>query len=177
MGGSWELTKGDSCTFILRGLKWAVPEFKFWSHVCFTKLFSNSGIWQEWNMRKTLDGCVSTESLLASLKASHPVGVHWKFCFNIRPQYGLIFYLQRKYVLLLHEHDLPKAKLFFFFFRVAYKAHGGSQARGQIGATAAGLHHSHSDARSELCLRPTPQLMATTLAKRGQWLNLHPHRC
>ena len=31
-----------------------------------------------------------------------------------------------------------------------------SQARGQIGAVAAGLHHSHSNARSKPCLPPTP---------------------
>ena len=31
-------------------------------------------------------------------------------------------------------------------------AHGGSQARGLTEATAAGLHHSHSNARSELHL-------------------------
>ena len=30
---------------------------------------------------------------------------------------------------------------------------------GQIGATAAGLHHSHSNSRSEPHLRPTPQYM------------------
>ena len=47
-------------------------------------------------------------------------------------------------------------------FRAAPAVHGGSQARGQIGATAAGLHHSHSNARSELGLRPTPQLTATS---------------
>ena len=48
--------------------------------------------------------------------------------------------------------------LFFFFllFRAAGAAFGGSQARGQIRATAAGLHHSHSNARSELCPLPTP---------------------
>ena len=40
--------------------------------------------------------------------------------------------------------------LFYFilFFRVASEAHGSSQAKGQIGAAAAGLHHSHSNARS-----------------------------
>ena len=38
--------------------------------------------------------------------------------------------------------------------------YGVSQARGQIGAVAAGLQHSHSNGGSELCLRPTPQLMA-----------------
>jgi len=54
---------------------------------------------------------------------------------------------------------------FFFFcllsFRAAPAAYGGSQARGLIGAVAAGLHHSHSNVGSELRLRPTPQLMAT----------------
>ena len=40
-------------------------------------------------------------------------------------------------------------------------AHGSSQATGQIGATAASLYHSHShsNARFEPCLQPTPQLM------------------
>ena len=36
-----------------------------------------------------------------------------------------------------------------------------SQARGGIGAVAAGLHHSHSNARSELHLQPIPQLTTT----------------
>ena len=35
---------------------------------------------------------------------------------------------------------------FFFLFRAASIAHSGSQARGQIGATAASLCHSHSNA-------------------------------
>ena len=52
---------------------------------------------------------------------------------------------------------------FFFFglFRAAPMTYGGSQARGLIGATAAGLHHSCSSAGSEPCLQPTPQLTAT----------------
>ena len=37
-------------------------------------------------------------------------------------------------------------------------AYGGSQARGLIGAVASG--QSHSNTRSELRLRPTPQLTA-----------------
>ena len=42
--------------------------------------------------------------------------------------------------------------VFFFFclFRAAPAAHGGSQARGLIGAIAVGLHHSHSNMGSEL---------------------------
>ena len=39
-------------------------------------------------------------------------------------------------------------------------AYGGSQARGPIVAAAAGLHHSHSNGRSEPRLRPTLQLTA-----------------
>ena len=49
----------------------------------------------------------------------------------------------------------------FFLFRASSAAYGGSQARGPIGATAAGLHQSHSNMESELCLQPTPQLTAT----------------
>ena len=47
---------------------------------------------------------------------------------------------------------------FFGLFRAAPMTYGGSQARGPIGAVAAGLRHSHSDARSKPCLRPTRQL-------------------
>ena len=50
---------------------------------------------------------------------------------------------------------------FFFFSRAAPEVYGGSQARGLIGAVAAGLRQSHSNAGSELCMLPTPQLTAT----------------
>ena len=58
---------------------------------------------------------------------------------------------------------LLRLLLFFFFpscFRAASEAHGGFHTRGQIGAVAAGLRHSHSNARSELRLQPTPQFTA-----------------
>jgi len=60
--------------------------------------------------------------------------------------------------------NLVGDRLFFFgfcLFRAPPVALGGSQARGPIGAVAAGLHHSHSHARSEPYLWPTPQLRAT----------------
>ena len=66
----------------------------------------------------------------------------------------------------------------FFLFRAVLVAYGGSQARGLIRAVAAGLCQSHSSARSEPCLRPTPQLGATLDPQpneRGQELNLQPH--
>ena len=56
---------------------------------------------------------------------------------------------------------------FFFFFGLfaiswaAPMAYGGSQARGLIGAAAAGLRQSHSNTGSEPRLQPTPQLAAT----------------
>ena len=46
-------------------------------------------------------------------------------------------------------------------FRATPAACGGSQARGLIAVVAAGLCHSHSNAKSEPHLRPIPQLTAT----------------
>ena len=51
--------------------------------------------------------------------------------------------------------------LFVLLFRTTPATYGGSQARGQIRATASGLHHSHSNVGSEPRLQPTPQLTAT----------------
>ena len=55
---------------------------------------------------------------------------------------------------------------FFFFFFLLFRAipvaYGGSQARGLIGAVAAGLHYGHSNGGSEPHLPPIPQLMAMT---------------
>ena len=64
----------------------------------------------------------------------------------------------KKEVLGLSQHSL--CLFFFWLFRASPEAYGDSQARGRRGAVAAGLHHSHSNAGSELHLRPTPQLMA-----------------
>ena len=55
-----------------------------------------------------------------------------------------------------------REKNFFGSFRATPVAYGISQARGQIRATAAGLHHIHSNVGSEPCLQPTPQLTATS---------------
>jgi len=54
------------------------------------------------------------------------------------------------------------ARRFFFylFFRATPEAYGSSQASGQVRATAASLHHKHSNAGSEPGLQHTPQLTA-----------------
>ena len=46
------------------------------------------------------------------------------------------------------------------YFRATPTVYGGSQARDLIGAIAAGLHQSHSNAISEPCLQPASQLTA-----------------
>ena len=46
--------------------------------------------------------------------------------------------------------------IFILLFRAVPVAYGGSQARALIRATAAGLHHSHSNAGSEPCVQPIP---------------------
>ena len=69
----------------------------------------------------------------------------------------------------LRDYKFKKNFLFLFlfcfvfcpFFRASPTADGGSQARGLIGAVAASPRQSHSNARSEPCLQPTPQLTAT----------------
>ena len=55
------------------------------------------------------------------------------------------------------------------------QAHGGSQARGRMGATAASLGHSHSNTKSEPHLQPIPQLTAMLDPFIIQVSNLQPH--
>ena len=74
----------------------------------------------------------------------------------------------------------PFESFFFFFglFGATPMAYGNSQARGQIGAVAAGLHHSHSNAGSVSHLQPIPQLRTTLgheLTEQCQGLNPSSH--
>ena len=57
-------------------------------------------------------------------------------------------------ILNLLSHS-GNSKPFFFFLGPHPTAYGGSQARGRIRGTAAGLHNSHSNTRSKLRLRHT----------------------
>ena len=91
-----------------------------------------------------------------------------------RMDYGALLYSTENCVWLGHFVVQQKLKkhckstifyfiyLFIFFLPwAAPVAYGGSQARGRIGAVAADLHQSHSNAGSELPLWPTVQLTAT----------------
>ena len=58
----------------------------------------------------------------------------------------------------IKEKNVSCSLLISLFFLMATPlAYGSSWARGQIGAAAAGLRHSHSHVVSEPHLRPTPQ--------------------
>jgi len=59
-----------------------------------------------------------------------------------------------------HTHIYTHTNIYICLVRAAPVAYGVSQARGQIGAVIPGLCHSHSNARSEPRLLPTPQLTA-----------------
>ena len=77
---------------------------------------------------------------------------------------------------LLHLCIYKKAFLFFSLFFSTPAAYGSSQARDAVGAAAASLHHSHSNAGSKPHLQFTPQLMATPDPQptlRGWRLDLH----
>ena len=78
---------------------------------------------------------------LAILGGWNSIAMNWFFCS---------LYSVNKWPLLL----------LLLSFRATPAAYGSSQARGTIGASAAGLPHSHSNARTELRPWPTPQLTA-----------------
>ena len=73
----------------------------------------------------------------------------------------------RRQITLLNHYlsEIRVERIFFFFFFWLFKAtlvaHGGSQARGLIRATAADLRHSHSNTGSKPHLQTIPQLVAT----------------
>ena len=52
----------------------------------------------------------------------------------------------------IYVYISPYFSFFAFFFKALLVAYGSSQARGQMRAAAASLHHSHSNIRSEPCL-------------------------
>ena len=96
--------------------------------LCYLVMF-NSGAHLCWFIRKTASG-FRGEILCVS---------------------GMHFYGPRLLAKFESLWTIFRKMIFFFFgiFRAVPIAYGSSQARGQIGATAAGLHHSHSNAGSE----------------------------
>ena len=68
--------------------------------------------------------------------------------------------------------------LLFFFFRAPPEAYGGSQPRSLIGATAAGLHHSHSNNGSlthgvRPGIEPATSWFLDRFVSTAPWKNTH----
>ena len=96
--------------------------------------------------------------------------IHFHWAMMRTPQKFHFIYLFLFFIIIFF--------LSFVFSKSAPMAYGSSQARGQIGAVAAGLRQSDSNTGSEPRLQPTPQLTATQdpqPTERGQGTNLHPH--
>ena len=97
------------------------------------------------------------------LLGSHVAQLPWFIPVSVQmssPRKGFSDYLMQNSIPLLLCSSSPlfvflHSTFFFFFFlrfRTAPAAYGSSHAaRGQIRATAAGLHHSHSNEGSKLC--------------------------
>ena len=93
---------------------------------------------------------------------SNPLKLMTEFC--LITSFFIFFY---QYFSYLYQHFLIKwhclcsryliglVVCLFLSFRTVPIAYGGTQARGRIRAAAAGLHHSHRNARSEPHLWPT----------------------
>ena len=80
----------------------------------------------------------------------------FKFLLEISSLTHVLFGRVRRFVFVFVFVFLS----FVVFFRAIPTAYGGSQVRGLIGATAAGLYHSHSYVGSHEYLQPTPHLRA-----------------
>ena len=78
------------------------------------------------------------------------------FCCDMMGNPGIVFLISLSDSLFLPCRNTTD--FFFFPFRATPMAYGSSQARGLIGAAAAGLHHSHSNVGSKFRQQPTPQL-------------------
>ena len=84
-------------------------------------------------------------------------GVLWFqiLCQNLNP-FWVNFCVWYKTVVRFHPFACGNfLNIIFFLFMATPAAHGSSQARGQIRASAAGLHHSHSNTGSKP--NPHPQ--------------------
>ena len=98
-----------------------------------------------------------------------PRNIHYDLNYiNIFVGFGLLKEYKEKMFSKQYQNIRHPGILFFclfvylfLLFRAIPMAYGGSQARDQIGAMAANLHHSYRITGSEPHLRPTPQLTTT----------------
>ena len=123
----------------------------------------------------------SVHHFFASIKLFHDFCSHFLYFLSTHASHPFLpgtAHLWDKHGLMKSLHYL--FYLFYLFIclfafsRAAPESYGGSQAMGLIGAVAAGLHQSHSNAGSELHLQPTPHssrqhLIPNPLSKARDW--------
>ena len=158
-----------------------IPLVEFWCGVIFFLLkrntFSSSScilVWVQIFFKTSIKiifcNKLDEEAVIKILLSSLKPGIEQIFK-NINQSHSSVFWVCVKNVCFLFLkylfYHLVGLWLYFYILFFAFfsggapVAYGGSQARGEIGAVAVGLHHSHGNTRSNLRLRPTPQLMAT----------------
>ena len=103
------------------------------------------------------------------------------FIINFRKHLEVHPWIQTKSLCSKMIHSiLYPSRLTFCIFRAVPTAYGGSQARGQVRATAGDPCHSHSNSGSEPRLQPIPQLSGhagSLTTEQGQGSDLRPHGC
>ena len=138
---------------------WKKKTVKQEFHSCKTVL-QKWGRIKIFSVKQKLRGFVTTRpALLSRLREAFRLKWMHGYCLM-----GIEFPFSFSLSFLLSSFFLPSFLPSFFMvslLRAAPEAYGRSQARGPIGAVAASLHHSHSNAKSEPHLQPTPQLTAT----------------
>ena len=114
--------------------------------------------------RKSKFNWVSYIFYLARQPCTHIQAQRRQTCFCLLQPYSLkqkIALRKSPNVSGWHARTSQSASaLFFLLFRTAAEAYESSQARDWIGATAAGLHHRHSNVGSKPHLWSIPQLRA-----------------
>ena len=105
----------------------------------------------------SVDGQLGCFHVLATVNsADMNIGMHISFGIIVFSEYMPRSGIVESFGKSIFSFKLPFKKIFFFFFRATPAAYGVSQARGQIGAVAADLHHSHNNVGAEACVQPTP---------------------
>ena len=120
----------------------SVLEFKPMSVASFDTIFSHSASC----LFVFLDGSLCCAKLVRLIQ------YHWLFFFFF------FCFCHCMYIFILKTFSFYF--IFLLFLWPAPAVYGGSQARGGFGAVVRGLRQNHSNAGSEPCLQPTPQLTA-----------------
>jgi len=118
------------------------PGVELWSHVVVLFLGFLRNLHTVFHNGYTLRSC---QQCMRGPLSPHPCQhIFWMIAILT----GVVFICRPWWLVILSIFHIPVgiSTLLFFLFRATLAAYGNFQARGQIRAAAAGLHHSHSNA-------------------------------